>query len=48
MKDKIKGIIESSVLRAHKSKELPSAEFPDIEVEVPLLPLHRSCLSIFL
>lgn len=40
MKDKIKGIIESSVLRAHKSKELPSAEFPDIEVEVPKIASH--------
>ena len=40
MKDKIKGIIESSVLRAHKSKELPSAEFPDIEVEVPKIVSH--------
>ncbi len=40
MKHKIKGIIESSVLRAHKNKELPSAEFPDIEVEVPKIASH--------
>ncbi len=40
MKDKIKGIIESSVLRAHKNKELPSVEFPEIEVEVPKIVSH--------
>jgi arginyl-tRNA synthetase len=40
MKHKIKGIIESSVLRAHENKELPSAELPDIEVEVPKIASH--------
>ena len=40
MKEKIKGIIEKSVLRAYENKELPSAEFPDIEVEVPKIVSH--------
>ncbi|MGA8181778.1 MAG: hypothetical protein WB792_17095, partial [Desulfobacterales bacterium] len=40
MKEKIKSIITDSVLRAHKNKELPSAEFSEIEVEVPKIPSH--------
>jgi arginyl-tRNA synthetase len=40
MKEKIKSIIADSVLRAHKNKELPSAEFSEIEVEVPKIPSH--------
>lgn len=40
MKEKIKSIIAYSVLRAHENKELPSAEFPDIEVAVPKISSH--------
>ena len=40
MKEKIKSIIADSVLRAHKNKELPSAEFHEIEVEVPKIVSH--------
>jgi arginyl-tRNA synthetase len=40
MKEKIKNIIAASVLLAHKNKELPSAEFPEIEVDVPKIVSH--------
>jgi arginyl-tRNA synthetase len=40
MKEKIKSIIAASVSLAHKNKELPSAEFPEIEVDVPKITSH--------
>ncbi len=40
MKETIKNILSASVLRAHKNRELPSAEVPEIEVEVPKIASH--------
>jgi arginyl-tRNA synthetase len=40
MKEKIKSIISASVLLAHKNSELPSAEFSEIEIEVPKVQSH--------
>jgi len=40
MKEKIKSIISGSVFRAYENKELPSAEFSEIEVEVPKIASH--------
>jgi arginyl-tRNA synthetase len=40
MKEKIKNIIAASVLSAHNNKELPSAEFPEIEVDIPKIASH--------
>jgi arginyl-tRNA synthetase len=40
MKETIKSILSASVLRAHKNKELPSADIPEIEVEVPKIASH--------
>ena len=40
MKEKIKGIISASVLLAHKNRELPCAEFSEIEIEVPKVQSH--------
>jgi arginyl-tRNA synthetase len=40
MKEKLKSIISDAISRAYKNKELPSAEFPEIEVEVPKITSH--------
>ncbi|MBW2662306.1 MAG: arginine--tRNA ligase [Deltaproteobacteria bacterium] len=40
MKQKIKDLICRAVLNAHEKGDLPSSEFPDIEVEVPRIESH--------
>ena len=40
MKEKIKNIISSAILLAHKNKALPCAEFSEIEIEVPKVQSH--------
>ena len=40
MKQKIKDLIYKAALNAHKNGDLPSSEFPDVEVEVPRIESH--------
>ena len=40
MKQKIKDLIYKAALNAHKKGDLPSSEFPDVEVEAPRVESH--------
>ena len=40
MKQKIKNLILKAALNAHEKGDLPSSEFPDVEVEAPRVESH--------
>ena len=40
MKNKIREIIKNAAMLAHEKGLLPSADFPDVNVEVPKLESH--------